>query len=533
VLLSAHAELARVQRIAELPARGLDRDTPFSLVARKYLRNAHIGSIRQPRLERVFELDCEQRDAAGQHHRVVIIVEAMGRRSNLILVGEDGVILDAARRSPPSRNPRRPVLPHLPYVAPPAQDRVLPEQISAETLAAGARDQSSLAKHLSERIAGLSPLVGRELAFRATGSSDALVSAADWPSIARLAVAFLSVTDTHQWEPTVASDVDDRPLDYAPYRLNHLEAAGACLDGFETMSAAIEAYDARLAESGPAVRRGDPLAAERRALVPRLDRAIETTRRRISALEHQLATGHEQRNPLRRAGELMLTYQADLPAGSTELVVAGERFELDPHLTAIENAQAYFARYRKAREAEERVPDMLDEAQHRAAHLADLRALVEVAEGMEAIRALRREVGAATGGATPRSTATGKRGARTMAKSAPYRRVAVGDGWEALVGTSAAGNAAVTFDVAQADDVWLHARGVAGAHVIVRTNGREPPEAVIERAAQVAAWHSAARAAGSVEVDVAPRRHVKKIANAPPGLVRYTNERTIRVTPSA
>jgi predicted ribosome quality control (RQC) complex YloA/Tae2 family protein len=102
-----------------------------------------------------------------------------------------------------------------------------------------------------------------------------------------------------------------------------------------------------------------------------------------------------------------------------------------------------------------------------------------------------------------------------------------------LVGTSAAGNAAVTFDVAQADDVWLHARGVAGAHVIVRTNGREPPEAVIERAAQVAAWHSAARAAGSVEVDVAPRRHVKKIANAPPGLVRYTNERTIRVTPSA
>ncbi len=112
LLLSAQPERDRVMRVSTLPARGLERDTPFSLLARKHLRNARVHSIRQPRLERVLELGCEQRDASGQHYEVVLIVEVMGRRSNLILVDTDGAILDAARRSPPSRIPRRPVLPH-------------------------------------------------------------------------------------------------------------------------------------------------------------------------------------------------------------------------------------------------------------------------------------------------------------------------------------------------------------------------------------------------------------------------------------
>jgi predicted ribosome quality control (RQC) complex YloA/Tae2 family protein len=523
VLLSAHPELGRVQRIPSLPRRGIEADTPFSLLARKHLRNARIRTVRQPRLERVFELDCEQRDPSGRLYRVLLIVEAMGRRSNLVLVAEDGTVLDAARRAPPSRNPRRPVLPHLRYQPPPAQDRLLPEEISAESLAAGARGQTSLARHLSDRVAGLSPLAARELAFRAVGDVHATLEAVDWAVVARSTSDFLAMADTHQWQPTLATEADG-PIDYAPYRLSHLAAAGAALADFESISAAIEAYYARRSEAGP-VRRGDALAAERKALLEPIDRATQSLDRRIAALEHQLETGHAQRGPLRRAGEALLAHQADLPAGSTELVLDGERFELDPRLSAVDNAQAYFARYRKAREAEERVPELLDEARLQAALLADLRALVEVADQMDAIRALRREVAAATGRKDP-----GPR-ARNASGATPYRRVALGHGWEALVGTSAAGNAAVTFEVADADDLWLHARGVAGAHVILRTNGGTPPDEVVEAAAQLAAGHSAARAAGAVEVDVAPRRYVKKIPKGPPGLVRYTHERTLRVAP--
>jgi predicted ribosome quality control (RQC) complex YloA/Tae2 family protein len=340
--------------------------------------------------------------------------------------------------------------------------------------------------------------------------------------------------DTHDWQATVAFE-GDRPLDYAPFVLTHLEAGGARLVQYEGISAAMDAYYAGLAEAGPA-RRGDPLAAERRSLLAPLERAIETTERRNAALEHQLESGQSLREPLRRAGELILTHQSRVAAGSTALSVDGERIELDGTLSAVDNAQAYFARYRKARDAEERVPELLEAGRQRAAHLADLRTLVELADGMESVRALRREVGAASGDrAWAETTRSVKRGSRPKASATrpagPHRRVPLGDSWEALLGTSAAGNATVTFDLAQPDDLWLHARGVAGAHVILRTNGATPPDGVLERAAQLAAWHSAARTSGSVEVDVAPRRYVKKIPNAPPGLVRYANERTLRVTP--
>jgi predicted ribosome quality control (RQC) complex YloA/Tae2 family protein len=523
LLLSAHPENGRVQLVPHLPARGLERDTPFALLLRKHLRNARLRALRQPRLERILELEGESRNDAGRLHGVVLIVEAMGRRGNLVLVGEDGTILDAQRRSPPSRNPRRPVLPHLRYDPPPPQDRLMPEQVSAEELAFGARTRSGpLARYLSDRLAGLSPLAGRELAFRATGSADTRVETVDdWTPLVRAIAAFFAPLATHAWQPCLASN-DDGPIDIAPYRLEHL--AKARLESFPTLSEALVAYYER--KSSLPVQRGDPLAAERKALLASIDRAARSTERRVNALEQQLASGEEQRGPLRRAGELLLAYQAQIPPQAAEGELEGEHITLDPDLSPVENAQAYFARYRRAREALEKVPPLLEDARRHREYLAELRALVEVADDMSAIRALRREVGEAIGERSPPKH-------KQAGKAASYRRVPLDDGWEAFVGASAAGNAAVTFDLAQSDDVWLHARGVPGAHVILRRAGprAEPPVEVLERAAQLAAWHSAARTAGHVEVDAAPRRSVRKIPNSPPGLVRYANERTLRVEP--
>lgn len=559
LLLSVHPELGRVQLLPRMPARGVERDTPFTLLMRKHLRNARLHAVRQPRLERILELDCESRDDAERLHRILLIVEAMGRRGNLVLVGEDGAILDALRRSPPGRNPRRPVLPHLRYDSPPAQDRLLPEQVSADELAFGVRGRGGLlARYLSDRLAGLSPLAGRELAFRATGSAETpLESVHDWPRIVQAIQTFFAPLETHAWQPSLAVGEQGEPIDVAPYRPEHL---GPGLETFTSMSAALDAYLAR--QANVPARRGDPLAAERKSLLAAIDQAARQTERRVAALEQQLVSGEQQRDPLRRAGELLLAYQSVVPPESTSIELEGEPIQLDPELNAVENAQAYFARYRKAREAIERVPPLLQQAQQTGEYLGELRALVEVAEDMNAIRVLRREVaqGVEAAGGLKRqpagrqgvsgpgvkgqgdarqgpkrgvkggAAAHGQRSARSQ-PSGGYRRVGLADGWEALVGTTAEGNATVTFDLAQADDVWLHARGVPGAHVILRPVGqhREPPDAVLERAAQLAAWHSAARSAGRVDVDAAPRRAVKKIPSAPPGLVRYANERTLRV----
>jgi predicted ribosome quality control (RQC) complex YloA/Tae2 family protein len=510
VLCSAHPEQARVQQVAAFPPRGLERDTPFLLVARKHLRTAHIRSLRQPRLERVLELDCEQRDASGQHYRIALIVEAMGRRSNLVLVADDGTILDAARRTPPSRNPRRAVLPHLRYEPPPPQDRLLPEQLSPSSLAESTRGRgTTLATFLGQTVAGLSPQAARELAFRSAGNVEATLAGADWSAVVHALDGLLQ-----ERQPTLATR-DGQPMTFAPYRLEHLAASGARLQSMPTISAAIDAF---YAGERPPTARGDALAGERKALLEALRKQATAVGRRIASLERQLDVGTAQRDPLRLAGELILTYQ---PAtGSTELSTDGQTVALDPTLSASENAQAYFARYRKAREATERVPELLTQARNLAAHLAELHTLVEVATDMNAIRALRREAGV-------------ERVSRKQAasKSAPYHRVALSDGWQAFVGASATGNAAVTFDLGAADDLWLHARAVPGAHVILHGGAGEPSQALVERAAQLAAWHSAARSAGAVEVDVTPRRYVKKVPNGPPGLVRYANERTLRVTP--
>jgi predicted ribosome quality control (RQC) complex YloA/Tae2 family protein len=520
VLLSAHLEHARVQRLSHLPTRGVEHDSPFGLLVRKHLRRARVRSIHQPRLERVFELDCEQRDPSDRLYRVVLIVEAMGRRSNLVLVDAEGVILDAARRTPPIRT-RRPVLPHLPYAPPPPQNRLWPEDISCQALSVGAN--GPLDKWLAQRVAGLSPLAAREIVYRATGALQTDTNAIDWAHLASTTRSFLAMIDARDWSPTVAFNADDQPADYAPYELRHLAAAGNRLERHGTVSAAIEDYFAHL-EPEPR-RRRDSLAAERKALVTPIERAASSTARRIAALEHQLSLGHADREPLRRAGDVILAHLSEIPAMAAEFTVDGERVDLDPRLSPVENAQAYFARYRKAREAEERVPHLLDEARHFAEHLADLRTLVEVADQMDDIRALRREVAAATG---TRAQSDSKKAPRSSAPA--YRRIPITDQWDVLVGTSAAGNATVTFDVARGDDLWLHARGVSGAHVIVRGKGEPPPE-VVERAAQLAAGHSASREAGAVEVDVTRRRYVKKVAGGPPGLVRYANEHTLRVTP--
>jgi predicted ribosome quality control (RQC) complex YloA/Tae2 family protein len=562
VLLSAHPELGRVQRVERVPGRGVERDSPFALAARKHLRDARITCLRQPPLERVLELECEQRgDESDQHYSLSLIVEVMGRRGNLLLVSSDGIILDALRRAPPGRNPRRPILPHLKYEPPPAQRRLSPLGLDAAALADGARGRGgTLAAYLLETVAGLSPPASRELAYRAAGAAAAPLHPVDWPRVADAIGELFAPLRTHAWQPTLAVEgpqpgplplgegrAEGTPVDYAPYPLTHLEAAGYRLQRFESMSAVLTAFYERAARA----RGRDPLTAEKRALAAPIERALAHARRRRRGLETQLATGREQQAPLRRAGEAILAHQWQLPAGATAFDVDGERIELDPTLSPVENAQRYFARYRKARDAAARVPPLLEAAEQAERHLEDLGALVEVADSMDAIRALRREVQAAVGTRAPGPAAGGqaragrsgppagsraarREPARAGPAAGPYRRVPLGDGWEALVGSSARGNATVTFDLARPDDLWLHARGVPGAHVVLRPpsgSSAQPPAAVLRGAAGLAARHSSARAAGQVDVDYVERRHVRRVPNGPPGLVRYTGERTLRVPP--
>lgn len=539
VVASAEAERARVLRVIELPTGGPSKpELPFGLLARKYLRSSRIVAIRQPGLERILEFDVVRRGGGeGESSSVRLIVEVMGRRSNLILVDHDGNILDAWRRSPPSRNPRRPVLPHLPYVYPPLQQRASLDAAGLNQIEASSRGRiGTLAQFLAGELEGLSPLAAREIAFRAAGSSTALLESTDWARLADAVRELLEPLRTGEWAPTVAHRGEE-VLDFAAYPLYHLrEEQGARLDRVASISAAIAAGLAAPSGVGRPATRGDTLHAERAALLERCERLAATTQRRRSALAHQLSQASEA-SGLRRAGELILSYQWQVPPGAEALEVEGERITLDTRLNAVENAQAYFARYQKARDAGRLLPPLLASTDLLLEHLATLRALVATAPDGESLRALKQElaeIGSHEG--TPEAARKPIRRSPLKAPAGAFRRFllqADGATWEALVGTTALGNARVTFVLANPGDLWLHARGVPGAHVILKsgTHTAAPPTSVIQQAAELAAWFSGARSSSLVEVDMAPRRAVRKVPGAAAGLVRYSGERTLRVAP--
>lgn len=517
LVCSAEPEAARVCLADERLPRAGETPTPFLLLVRKYVRDGRVARIEQPAYERVLRLAITKRDEEGVHGEVALIIEAMGRRSNALLVDRDGLILDALRRVGPARNPRRPILPRRPYLDPPPQTRLDPlDPASYGVLSTEARPGETLADLLAHHLAGFSPLAAREVAFRATGSLARPAAEADWTTVRATVAELLVPLLSHRWEPCLALRAG-QVVAFAPYRLTHLPSAE--IEPLESISRAVERGLAPAA--GPL-----PALPANRGLVVAIDALIGRAERKRAALARALA-GAEQSMRLRRAGQAVLANLTVIGPEQPVLEFEGEAIALDPARSPLENAQRLFREYRKARDASRTVPERLREAERRLGQLEELRVLAEVADSPARQRAVGAELDELRGAAPPRPAR-----ARSPRKEDSVVRDRTPDGLEVLLGTTGRGNEAVTFKLARPDDLWLHARGVPGAHVILRTGGGEPPPASLRFAAQLAARNSRARAAGRVEVDYTLRKHVRKIPAGPPGLVSYTDERTLAVSPS-
>lgn len=519
LLVSIQPAAARVHLLSRPPSRTSDAVTPLLLLLRKYLRGGRIVAAVQPRLERVLTLRIDKRDDTGFTRAISLIIEVMGRRSNLILVGEDGVVLDALRRATPEANPSRPVLAHLRYQPPPAQERLDPLQPSTFTTLAGlARAQAGarLSDLLPATVAGCSPALAREVAARALGDPAACLGPdLPWERVAAAFAELLAPLHSGTWEPVVVRR-DGLPLDFMPYR--PCQFPDASIERHPSMSAALEAfYDASSTHQR--------FAALRLPLQHAITERLEVLERRRQALERELQQAAEAEH-YRQAGEAILANLSQIEPGASVLRFAGAEYALDPALSPLENARRYFAAYRKARDAAAAVPERLTATEHERAYLEELAVLVANADDQRQFNALRAELEAvgALAPARPRQQPD-----QTPRGGLLRRRTS--DGYEVLIGTSGRGNAEITFERAAPDDLWLHARGIPGAHVILRTHGGNPPDRAIQEAASWAAYHSRARQAAVVPVDVTVRKLVRKIKGAPPGLVTYSGERTLFVRP--
>jgi predicted ribosome quality control (RQC) complex YloA/Tae2 family protein len=516
--------------------------SPLLLLLRKYARGGFVVAVEQPPLERIVrlsiakrffpdnraedeeDLDNESAELAYTH----LIVELMGRHSNIVLIDDDDRVMDSAKRVTPDMSRVRPILPHRRYENPPPQTKRDPRTIDAPDATAilgEAEGKTPVTQHLVRSVNGFSPQMSHEAVYRAFGTTDLKVRdlADDESSGEKLARGIHEVVvkmEQGDWEPSVYVD-EGTVRAFAPIQLQHMTEYER--EPYETISGAIE----RALEAG-GVQRPVRHAQRREALVADIQNAVERSDARVRSLTEQLERA-EQGDELRVKGELIYAYLWKISPGDTELDADGTIVRLDPELSPSDNAQRFFERYHRLKQASENLPSLLKRARAELDYMQQLRTQAEQADGIEQIEQLRREFQSHENARAADAGGGKKKGSRQPKPKNPdsYRT----ERQDIIyVGRSGPQNERVAFELAGANDTWLHARGLPGSHVVIHWAGK-PDDEVLEQAASLAAWYSSGRNSTSVEVDATECRYVRKIRGAGPGMVTYRNEQTLNVRP--
>lgn len=535
LLVSADPQAPRLHLLSEgnRPRRGVDTASPFLQLLRKYVRGAGLLAVQQPAWERVLLFDVQHPEFGA----TMLAVELIGRWANVLLlrpVTHDGApalrILECLHHHRAAEQTARPALPGQLYQPPPAQSALPPEALDeeqAQRLLAAADAATPLWRVLVDGLAGISPQAGREIVFRAWGETNRRAGQVE--SVAPLVAevrAWVTLAHEQAWQPCLARDAAGVVTAFAPYLLTH--RTDAVVEPAVSISQAIESFYGEKQATA-----GDAYAAARRQVQASLAAATRTLEKRRAALQREVRPAAEIEQ-LRASGEWILALATQIVPRQTELTLPeGVDFgpvRLDPALSAAENAAAYFKRYRKARRAGDMNAPRLAALDSELAYLEQLGADLTLAADRNEIDAVRAALAEAGYARQRRQTAT-------VTAKVPVqgpRRFTSREGYAIWVGRNSRQNDHVTFDLAGPDDLWLHARGWPGAHVVIRSGGRAVSDATVQQAASLAAYYSKAQNEGRVDVIVAERRRVRRAPGRPhPGMVTVEGERVVRVRPAS
>ncbi|MDR0196937.1 MAG: NFACT family protein [Oscillospiraceae bacterium] len=518
LLVSANGNCTRVGLTSAVPE---NPKTPpmFCVLLRKHLRNGRLTAVTQDGLERILRFDFECANEIGDEVQNSLIAEIMGRTSNIILVDGNDRVIDSIKRVTSDISSVRRVLPNIGYVPPPRDDRHCLLDCDVNGVVEGLEENWN-DKTLLKTLEGVSPVFTREAVFYSGGDKSKL---AEFLSKAK------SVLTENKPEITLISEKGEHPrargaprdfcfVDIGQYGgemiVSRADSANGLLDGFFGVKADVERLKQRAG-----------------SLMKTLANAYERVQRRLSAQKRELldCAGRER---LRIRGDLINANIYRLEKGATfleaENYVTGEieRIELDARLTPAQNAQKYYAAYRKADNAEKMLSKLLADGERELTYLESVIDAAERAFAEDELNEIRRELNAA--GYIKLPSAFKKSGRE---KPLPPIKFTASDGAEILVGRNNRQNDELTLKIAKSDDVWLHTKDIAGSHVILRCSGRAPVPETIAEAAAIAAYCSKGRDSGRVPVDYTFARYVKKPSGAKPGYVTFTNNKTLYVTP--
>ncbi|MBU4532857.1 MAG: NFACT family protein [Firmicutes bacterium] len=526
LLITADAQAARMHLTENAFTNPLALPV-FCSVLRKHLEGGRIMGLEQLGYERIARLVVEGRNEIGILGHRVLVAEFMGKHSNIILLdGANELILDGIKRYTHAVSRHREVLPGIPYLAPP-NDKLGPAQLDIDEFIAEISGQpmdSKLHEALQKRLEGLSLPVAREIVHRSDLPLDTRVEFCGHYELRRTwetLQGVLQEVSANYCQAGIFYNKVGRPVDFAPIDLSHLSYAHRDTG---TPNEIADRFYVRRVEQ-------DRLETARHNVRSVIVRSRKKLERKLHNAESTLQDASK--------ADLYRVYGALLTANLYRLNEAVDRIELedfytgepvtielDLRLTPALNAQAYFKRYHKQKKAVARAEQEAEILTAELRYLDELETAIEIAESLSDLAEIRAEMVA-----EGYLRETVQKGRRVAEAASEPRQFTAPNGQIVLVGRNNRQNDIVTFRLAGETDIWLHARGVPGAHVILRTGGQPPEDTALEFAAGVAASFSKSRQADKVAVDYTLRRFVKKPKGAKPGFVIYSNEKTVQVAP--
>lgn len=516
LLLSAAPSYARAHLTEANYPNPIDAPM-FCMLMRKHLTGGRITEIAQLGGDRILKIVIENRDELGDTAPRELYLELMGRHSNLTLV-MNGRIVDAIRHVSGDMSRVRQALPGLPFALPPEQDKLPPEGMTAEALLARLSALSGpLDRALAASVRGLSPVAAREIAFRLTGFARAELRDFDLEKLAAQAVSFFQKMP-ELFRPTLQMNADQLIIDVTPFPYLSLDTG--LQKPCATLSRAFDAfYFGR--------DRQDRMTQKSASLRHLVKTCMERDEKKLALQEEEL-TAAARMEEYRIAGELLTAQGYLVQKGATQAVLpnfydpagGSVTVELDPALSAAQNAQKYFKRYRKARSARELAAGQKEKTLAEMALLSQALYDLAACETEQDLSDIRKTLEAAGLVRAP----AGRKKVK-LPESRPMRFLAP-DGTEIFVGKNSAQNDRLTAG-ARGSDTWLHAKDMPGSHVILKAE--TPSPAALETAAKLASWFSSGHGA-AVPVDYTLRKYVKKPGGAAPGFVIYTHQHTLVVS---
>lgn len=503
----------------------------FCVLLRKYLQGAKLSEIEQEDFDRIAYLGFDTRDEMGFECRRYLIVELMGKYSNLIFANGEKKIISALRTSDFSFDSVRQLIPGITYLPPSAGEKKNPKRISYEeflSLLSSAPQDKPLDKWIVSEFMGISPAVAREIAFSSTLKTDTKVGDCSPPLVAKEFMRIADIIKREDFSPTLILD-KDRCLEYSFIPLNQYE--GFTHKGFESAGMLLDAYFATRDNDQRVHQRASDILRLLTNSEARIKKKIELQSAELEACKNgdtyraygDLITANIYRLPKKASIVELEDYSQVNDDGTFKTV----RIELDPRLSPSANAQRYYKKYAKAKTASVELVKQIELAKNELEYIYSVFDALSRAESPADLAEIRDELYRSGYASKMKAYSNGAH----KQKNPTVMQFETPDGMKVLCGKNNLQNEYITHKLAEKHDYWFHTKGSPGSHVLLVTEGREPTDLDFTTAAEIAAYHSKAEGV-NIGVDYTLAKHVKKVAGARPGFVIYHTNWTAYVTPS-